>query len=102
MLPVFTAGRDEEGEQYLGSDVYMMKADGTDERDLTRNANCNEYDPTWSPSEGKIAFAGFRSGDQEIFKIDIDGTGCTNLTNTPDIQEYQPEWGRRPLTQATS
>lgn len=60
----FTAGRDEVGEEYGDSDVYTMNPDSTDERDLTRNANLNEYDPTWSPSGGKIAFVGYRSGDQ--------------------------------------
>jgi TolB protein len=79
-----------------GADVYVMNADGTDQRDLTLTDSLGEMDPAWSPDGTKIAFVGFRNGSQEIFKIKTDGTGSTNLTNTPGIQETQPDWGPKP------
>jgi parallel beta-helix repeat protein len=42
---------------------------------------------------GKIAFASFRDGNQEVYVMNADGSGHpTNLTNYPDADDGDPTW----------
>ena len=47
------------------ADIWSMKTDGTDPRQLTTNAAA-DGDPSYSPDGGKIAFVSVRDGNQEI------------------------------------
>ncbi|TES93324.1 MAG: hypothetical protein E3J88_00305, partial [Anaerolineales bacterium] len=40
---------------------------------------------------GKIAFASYRSGDQEIYVMNSDGSGIQQLTDN-DWDDYSPAW----------
>ena len=77
------------------NDLWMMDADGSDQRRLTRNS-ATESGPVWSPDGRRIAFAR-RAGEHwsnndDLYVIRSDGTGLRNLTHgtPPDI--YKPVW----------
>ncbi|MCK5109408.1 MAG: right-handed parallel beta-helix repeat-containing protein, partial [Methanosarcinales archaeon] len=48
---------------------------------------------TAAPLSGKIAFASFRDGNQEVYVMNADGNGDPiNLTNRPDADDGDPTW----------
>ena len=56
-------------------------ADGSGRARLTNNTYW-DYDPTWSPSGGSIAFTSRRDGNDEIYTMNArDGSGVVRLTN---------------------
>ena len=59
------------------SEIYVMNADGSGKRNLTRRAS-DDY-PTWSPDGRRIAFLrgfGFRA---QLYVVNADGSGLRNL-----------------------
>lgn len=83
-----------------GTDIYVMNADGTDQRRLLNSVTMSGWDPSWSPDGSKIAFTGnIGGGNYEIFVIGGDGSGLVNLTDNyvgpPDytrIDDEEPAW----------
>ena len=72
-------------------ELYSMRPDGSEVRQLTRNETTNEseaddWDPAWSPDGRLIAFTSTRDhkGDglqfQELYVMNADGTGQRRLT----------------------
>jgi formylglycine-generating enzyme required for sulfatase activity len=80
----FTSERDGEG------DIYVMNADGSDQRRLTDDPAYDAW-PTWSPDGSKIAFVSTRSGNADIYVMDADGTNVRQLTYDP-ASDIWPEW----------
>jgi Tol biopolymer transport system component len=73
-----------------------MRADGTQQRNLTRNAGYDDL-AAWSPDAKKIAFTTNRDGNDEIYVMNADGTKQTRLTRSARA-DYAPSWspdGRR-------
>ena len=62
-----------------GYDVYVMNADGSDRRRLTRGAGFH----AWSPEGRKIAFSGRRDGNVGVYVMNADGSGERRLTRNP-------------------
>lgn len=71
-------------------DVWVVRADGTDLRNLTQAPGEDAY-PAWSPDGSQIAFASDRDGDYEIFVANADGTGLIQVTDDPG-SDTAPAW----------
>ena len=81
------------------SEIWVMNADGSDQRQLTFPDNPNSPDansPCWSPDGTKIAYAGGAVGVGEfanIFTINPDGSGRSQLTfEPPSSASDDPVW----------
>ena len=61
------------------SDIYVMNADGSGKRSLTRD-RANDDLPTWSPDGRRIAFLHGRGrGRGQLYVVNADGSGLRNL-----------------------
>jgi TolB protein len=72
----------------LHFEVYVMNADGSAPRRLTRDG----AQPRWSPNGRRIAFVTERDGNEEIYAMNLDGSGQRNLTRTPRRYERWFTW----------
>ena len=64
------------------ADIFVMKSDGTEVVQLTRN---DAYDgtPAWSPNGRYLVFATERDGNEEVYRMRADGSEQTNLSRHP-------------------
>jgi Tol biopolymer transport system component len=74
-------------EQSGNQEIYTMRADGSQLKDLTNNP-ANDYGPLWSPDGGKTAFVSDRTGNEDIFIMDPDGNNLIQLTDNPGNDGY--------------
>ena len=79
------------------SQIYVMNADGSDPRRLTRNAT-GSMSPAWSPDGTKIAFtrscsygSGRYDSDNQIFVMNADGSHQRRLTQDRE-NDTSPAW----------
>jgi Tol biopolymer transport system component len=71
-------------------DVFVMNADGSVPRNLSRHPRL-DGSPAWSPDGRRLAFLSRRDGKQEIYVVNADGSGLRNLTHSPE-HEFAPAW----------
>ncbi len=68
------------------SEIWMMNADGSGQKQLTTNAKDN-YIPTVTPDGRYIIFVSDRSGKNHIWRMDIYGGNAKQLTNGETREE---------------
>ncbi|HEX9311707.1 MAG TPA: hypothetical protein VGA30_02630 [Actinomycetota bacterium] len=77
----------------MDDDIFVMRADGSHVRRLTTRPG-SEFDPTWSPDGGRVAYRDSRRGinhDDEIYVMNADGSGQRNLTRNR-ANDWGPAW----------
>jgi Tol biopolymer transport system component len=62
------------------SDIYVMNADGSGHRQLTRSPQ-QDGDPVWSPDGRRLAFVRVRGGRSDVYVLDVDGSGLRRLAH---------------------
>ncbi len=65
---------------YPTFDIYSVKLDGTDLKQLTSTAGY-DAEGTISPDGKKILFTSTRDGDLELYDMNLDGSGTRRLTH---------------------
>jgi Tol biopolymer transport system component/DNA-binding winged helix-turn-helix (wHTH) protein len=67
------------------SDIWIMQADGAEQRQLTMDARANIF-PTISPDGKQVVFISDRSGSQQLWMMDINGNNQVQLTKDEPAQ----------------
>jgi Tol biopolymer transport system component len=92
----FVRGDQEDLDGYRNSNLWVMNSDGSNAVELThffqRGTNGLIYGHAWSPDGGRLAFAGYTSGGQDILLVNPDGSGLVNLTSAYMWLESDPSW----------
>ena len=75
------------------AEIYVMDADGGNQRNLSNNPN-KDSSPSWSPDSKRIAFSSWKPEDWEgieIYVMDTDGDNQRKLTNNRHPDD-SPVW----------
>jgi TolB protein len=71
-------------------DICTVPLIGGEVVNLTKTP-VREFDPSWSPSDGRILFISNRSGISDVWVMNHDGSGMKNLTHTGQ-PNAAPSW----------
>lgn len=76
-------------------EIYVMRADGSRQRNVTRNKTANDGWPAWSPHGSRIVFASERRsrGHTDLWVMDAGGRNLSLLYSSPEPDEA-PDWSR--------
>ncbi|NAY93392.1 hypothetical protein GTQ34_15890 [Muricauda sp. JGD-17] len=72
-------------------DIFIMDANGTNEKNLTNSKAHSDEWPYWSPDGSKIVFTSERTGIRQIHIINADGSGIKRLVSSPHL-DTRPYW----------
>ncbi len=64
-------------------EVYWMNPDGTGQQNLTEMPQAVDYDPTFSPDGGQIAFVSNRDGAYALYSLDVSTIPAQSATARP-------------------
>lgn len=87
------------GSARTAGDIWIMRADGTSQRNLTRTLHLQESAPAWSPDGKLIAFVSEGAGpDAVLYQMSVDGSALTRLLNIDLLPTgfIRLDWGPRP------
>ena len=75
-------------------EIYLMDADGTNQRQLTTDSS-DDRRSSWHPSEEAILFESNRSGKNELYRLELAGMTVSKITSfdqaEPTFASYAPD-----------
>ena len=71
-------------------DIWTMRPDGSDRRNLTQTPDWEEDHPAWSP-DGMTALCSRRHGKGEIYLMDPEGNSLSRVTEN-DLPDLRPHF----------
>lgn len=74
------------------TDIFVMAADGSDVRGVTRFRPGFNLAPAWSPDGRTIVFVHNAREGTDLYSVGRRGRNLTRLTTSPRIVERAPEW----------
>jgi Tol biopolymer transport system component len=92
-----------------GADLYVIGADGTGIRRLTRTPGRDEFFASWDPSGMRLAYMRFSNQDSEsasegigdaLMQINADGSCDTKVLSARRVGFYMPTWQPGPGREA--
>jgi hypothetical protein len=75
----------------IRSQIYVMRADGSGQTNLSNTAGVHDFLPAWSPDGKRIAFTRTTAKQTQIFVMNADGSGKRQLTHGASVP-YEPAW----------
>ena len=63
------------------AEIFVMNADGSDQRQLTQSETGSSRTAFWSPDGKQIVFSTNRDGNEEVYLMAADGSGARNVSN---------------------
>ena len=87
---VFTSPCAGSQENYPGAGLWILDMENLQPQPLQTTPG-GDYDPSWSPEGGRIAFASERGGRPQIYSTNLDGSEVVNLSDN-FARELQPVW----------
>ena len=72
-------------------EIYVMDADGKNQRRLTRNP-ARDWHPSWSPDGERIIFVSHRDGNYEIYVMNADGARQVRRRTKDGSEDTDPTW----------
>lgn len=91
------------------TDLYIVNADGTGVRRLTRTPRRAEFFPSWDPSGERLAYVRFSAARTEaaafgvgdaLMQVNADGTCQTKVDSAPRMAFFAPVWQPGPGREA--
>lgn len=85
----------EHAPDHAGFNLFLVYADGAEAGQspirLTQRSGA-DYDPVWSPTGGRIAFASNHTGNDEVWVIDVETRALQQLTYNDWEWDKHPTW----------
>ena len=80
--------------QSLHGQIYSMKPNGTDHKNLSDDSNHDDVTPAISPADGHIVFCRqFEGGASRLYHMHTDGSGQSAIaTPSTDFLDREPAW----------
>jgi Tol biopolymer transport system component len=78
------------------ADIWLMRADGSEQFNITNTPDVIEVEPTWSPDGTRILYTRYLDSETfsqaEIYVMNADGSNRINLTRTLNVNETSAGW----------
>jgi TolB protein len=76
-----------------GDEIYVMRADGSGQRPITRNLpSVDDAWPSWSHDGRRLVFARETPSASAIYTVAVDGSDLRRLTRDERALDTQPSW----------
>jgi TolB protein len=76
-----------------GDEIYVMNADGSNVRAVTRNLpTTKDAWPSWSPDGKRLVFARETGSGSALYVVNVDGSGLLRLSRETSALDTQPSW----------
>ncbi len=69
-------------------EIYVMNADGSQQRNLSQSPQSTEGLADWSPDGKRVVFYSNRTGNKEVYIMDLATLAWTNISNHPANDEF--------------